>query len=56
MVYDSNVWFVYEKTINTKFDGVRRKLYYGPQNYMKLHTSNGDVELHNSAFQLYTYI
>ena len=54
MVYYSNVWFVYEKTINTKFDGVRRKLYYGPPYYMKLHTSNGDVELYDRALQLYT--
>ena len=54
MVYDDINWFVYEETINTKFDDVRRKLYYSPEEYMRLQTSEGYVNLNNSASQLYT--
>lgn len=57
MVYIDDIdWFVYEKTINVRADGVSRKLYYSPEKYMKLRTSEGDVTLNNSASQLYTYI
>ena len=58
MKYDADIdWFVYEKTINVRTDGVKRKLYYSPEKYMKLHTSKGDVTLNNSTSQLfYTYI
>ena len=47
--------FVYEKTIDVKADGVSRKLYYSPEDYMTLQTSEGNVTLNNSATQLYTY-
>ena len=54
MVYDGTNWFVYTTTSKAKFDGMKRKLYYSPENYMKLQTSEGDVVLNNSATQLYT--
>ena len=58
MKYDDDIKrFVYEEAIVIRGDGVKRRLYYSPENYMKLHTSNGDdVTLNNSAAQLYTYI
>ena len=54
MVYDDIDWFVYEKTINIPTDDEIRKLYYSPEEYMTLHTSEGNVTLNNSASQLYT--
>ena len=55
MVYDDVIdWFVYEKTIKATIDGVSRKLYYSPEDYMTLQTSEGNVTLNNSAAQLYT--
>ena len=55
MKYDDDIKrFVYEEAIVIRGDGVKRRLYYSPENYMKLHTSNGDVTLNNSASQLYT--
>ena len=54
MVYDDIKWFVYEKAIRIHADGEIRKLYYSPEEYMTLHTSEGNVTLNNSASQLYT--
>ena len=55
MVYDDINFFIYEKTINVNADGVTRKLYYSPTNYMALQTLEGNVRLDNSSSQLYTY-
>ena len=53
--YDDIDWFVYEKTINVKIDGMKRRLYYSPRDYMTLQTSEGNVKLNNNASQLYIY-
>ena len=56
--YDDIDWFVYEKTIKVKIDGMKRKLYYSPRDYMTLQTSETserNVKLNNSTLQLYTY-
>ena len=53
MVYEDIDWFVYEETIKARIDGVSRKLYYSPENYMTLQTSEGSVRLNNSASELY---
>ena len=48
-------YMAYKQIKKWSYISKKHKLYYSPENYMTLHTSEGDVTLNNSAAQLYTY-